>query len=307
MKNRLKNKCTPLKNSIRVADESIPDNSVIDSDTTQDGIDANIHRYKCNLCNYSNNNVTNYKKHLSTQKHLRNDQKKKLEIPIETNSTATATANEEADTNGNENAKNDIINDFFIFAQDDCLSKDVCNCIIDKFLKDTRRSDGSTLSGINKNVKNTTDLYITPLYDWKDVDNHLYSRIGLFLTNYVNYIRDSDEDYIDIAGSVFQNAEDFGYQIQEYIKNEGHYTWHTDIRNVINHQLIHQRLITFIIYLNDVHTGGETEFGNGQLITPKTGKILFFPATWTYKHRGKMPISNNKYIITGWVGHNILQ
>jgi hypothetical protein len=36
-------------------------------------------------------------------------------------------------------------------------------------------------------------------------------------------------------------------------------------------------------------------------VKPEAGKLLFFPATWTYPHRGMMPISNDKYIITGWI------
>jgi hypothetical protein len=31
-----------------------------------------------------------------------------------------------------------------------------------------------------------------------------------------------------------------------------------------------------------------------------TGKLLLFPASWVFPHRGKMPISEDKYIVTGW-------
>jgi hypothetical protein len=50
-----------------------------------------------------------------------------------------------------------------------------------------------------------------------------------------------------------------------------------------------------------VNIGGETEITGYIKIKPKTGSLLLFPATWTYPHCGKMPISNDKYIITGWV------
>lgn len=65
------------------------------------------------------------------------------------------------------------------------------------------------------------------------------------------------------------------------------------------------RFLSFIWYLNDVEIGGETEFLNGK-VTPSTGKIVLFPATWTYLHKGCMPISNDKYIITGWIGTKML-
>jgi hypothetical protein len=40
-------------------------------------------------------------------------------------------------------------------------------------------------------------------------------------------------------------------------------------------------------------------------IKPKSGKLLIFPACWTYPHRGTMPISDDKYIITGWIMTNV--
>jgi hypothetical protein len=61
------------------------------------------------------------------------------------------------------------------------------------------------------------------------------------------------------------------------------------------------RFITFIWYINDVNIGGETEFIDGTKILPKQGKLLMFPSSWTYTHRGNMPISSDKYIIVGWL------
>jgi hypothetical protein len=59
--------------------------------------------------------------------------------------------------------------------------------------------------------------------------------------------------------------------------------------------------LTYIWYLNDVNEGGETIIWDNHKIKPTTGKLLLFPATWTYPHSGLMPISNDKYIITGWI------
>ena len=57
-------------------------------------------------------------------------------------------------------------------------------------------------------------------------------------------------------------------------------------------------------YLNDVEIGGETDFINFK-IKPTTGKLVIFPSTWTYPHCANIPISNDKYIITGWFVNNI--
>ena len=52
--------------------------------------------------------------------------------------------------------------------------------------------------------------------------------------------------------------------------------------------------------MNDVKVGGTTDFENFS-IQPEAGKIVIFPSTWNMFHRGVMPISNDKYILTGWI------
>jgi len=62
------------------------------------------------------------------------------------------------------------------------------------------------------------------------------------------------------------------------------------------------RLFTILIYLNDVHEGGETEFPeHNKKVKPKKGKVLMFPCNFLYLHQGNIPISNDKYIATAFV------
>ena len=74
----------------------------------------------------------------------------------------------------------------------------------------------------------------------------------------------------------------------------------------INYENKSYRAITYLWYLNDVEEGGETVFFGDYKIKPRTGTLIFFPASWCYPHTGKMPISSNKYIITGWLYVNHL-
>ena len=53
--------------------------------------------------------------------------------------------------------------------------------------------------------------------------------------------------------------------------------------------------------MNDGGEEGVTEFIDGTIITPKAGKLLIFPATWCYLHRGLPPKVGRKYIATGWL------
>ena len=43
------------------------------------------------------------------------------------------------------------------------------------------------------------------------------------------------------------------------------------------------------------------KFWKRKTIKPEAGKLLLFPASWTFPHCGQMPISHDKYIITGWL------
>ena len=61
------------------------------------------------------------------------------------------------------------------------------------------------------------------------------------------------------------------------------------------------RAISWLLYLNDVEEGGETEFlyqGFRQKATK--GTLVIWPASYTHTHRGNPPYSNDKYVITGW-------
>ena len=61
------------------------------------------------------------------------------------------------------------------------------------------------------------------------------------------------------------------------------------------------RVVSWMLYLNDVDEGGETEFlyqGFRQKATK--GTLVVWPAGYTHTHRGNPPYSNDKYVITGW-------
>ena len=86
--------------------------------------------------------------------------------------------------------------------------------------------------------------------------------------------------------------DDTGYQIQKTQPGD-YYIWH--------HDQTTSRLVTFIWYLNDVKDDGYTEFIDGTRIQPEAGKLIIFPATWDFLHRGVSPKTEIKYICTGWV------
>lgn len=77
-----------------------------------------------------------------------------------------------------------------------------------------------------------------------------------------------------------------------------HFAYHADAWNAISSS----RQISIILYLNDVEEGGATYFRHQNIsVTPKKGRVVFFPANWIYTHKGEPPISNSKYIVVTWL------
>ena len=104
------------------------------------------------------------------------------------------------------------------------------------------------------------------------------------------------EEYDVIQG--FDKHTVYSFKMQRTQIGGGFHYWHAEQTNKASSD----RFLTFTCYLNDVDEGGETEF----LYYPKRvkatqGTFLLFPGGFTHTHRGNPPISNTKYIVTGWV------
>jgi hypothetical protein len=200
-------------------------------------------------------------------------------------------------------------NDPFVYIVKQSINTDTCNEIIQRFENDERKTPGITSGGLNKEKKNTVDLPFSCFEEWKDIDYEISKLLTIELKNYCRHNLILMKEYYNVMSNSlvanFENVVDFGYQIQYYKKTEGHYVWHHDLTGNENKTSKQQRLVTFIWYLNDVEIGGETEFLHG-LVKPEAGKLIIFPACFTYFHRAHIPISNDKYIITGWIGYKII-
>ena len=95
-----------------------------------------------------------------------------------------------------------------------------------------------------------------------------------------------------------KNYRDYGFYIKKTLPGKG-YIWHTDNTYSIDSN---GRVITYILYLNTVEEGW-TQFATGEQVAPELGKILMFPATWSYTHQGYPP-KQTKYIMVGWLHEN---
>ena len=81
--------------------------------------------------------------------------------------------------------------------------------------------------------------------------------------------------------------------------SEGYFVYHCE--NSGPEKDIVNRVLAWMIYLNDVTDGGHTEFLNQKKkYQPRTGDVLIWPAYFTHTHRGITSKSQTKYIATGW-------
>ena len=88
-------------------------------------------------------------------------------------------------------------------------------------------------------------------------------------------------------------------KIQKTLPTEGYHVWHIEHGKGFENEA---RAFVFSIYLNDVEEGGETEFLHfSKRVKPKKGRIVIWPASFPYVHRGNPPLSGEKYILTSWM------
>ena len=176
----------------------------------------------------------------------------------------------------------------FIYIQKDALPKSFCNNVIQKFELDDRKRQGQVGSGVRLEIKRSCDLSITGKEDWVSYDEAFFKSLNNALKEYLKFI---PQEFIEFK-ALGRFEDDTGYQIQKTQPGD-YYIWH--------HDQTKTRLVTFIWYLNDIKDGGYTEFIDGTRIQPEAGKLIIFPATWDFLHRGVSPKTETKYICTGWV------
>jgi hypothetical protein len=188
-----------------------------------------------------------------------------------------------------------LVDDFYILTINNSLSTPICREIIQRFENQSNKREGQTAQGINKSIKVTYDFHLSEdAENWKDIDKVLFNELNKALLNYFQKI---NKDIVILNNLDFS---DKGFQIQKYYKNQGFYVFHNDF-SIYNENENKFRILTYIWYLNSIEEGGETDFYNKGIIKPEEGKLVLFPACWTYPHAGRMPVSSNKYVITGWV------
>jgi hypothetical protein len=108
------------------------------------------------------------------------------------------------------------------------------------------------------------------------------------------------ENYTDEFGQLLSHGKHgiISIRLQKTPPGGGFHDWHCENSNFQNCQ----RVVVFMLYLNDITEGGETEFlYYRKRVQPVTGRLLIWPSGYTHTHRGNPPLNETKYILTGWL------
>jgi len=200
------------------------------------------------------------------------------------------------------------MNDPYIRIYDNTLPDDLCDQIIAAYEADSEgHQPGRTISGVDLQTSIRTVLMIGSRMEtpagaerWAALDKAIHN---ILVGSWSKYISDVPTGFY-ISGTA--KIEDSGYHIQKYDKGRGYFRRHIDSSSFT----VAFRVAAAIIYLNTVEVGGGTRFPDRDItVDCVKGRILWFPATWTYEHEGLMPVSDHKWSISTFLchrGHKLL-
>ena len=181
----------------------------------------------------------------------------------------------------------DELNDF-IHIYENALEPNICDFLISLFDqvpdKQERHDNDGKPNFTQFNFTENREL--TPEVD--QVHNHVIKNVFTY--------RDKYYEFVDTR--VFPKDHAFEqFRIKKYNPGgEDRFDTHVD---VIDHASS-RRFLSFMWYLNDVESGGQTIFKDIQ-IQPKQGTLIMFPPLWMFPHKGEPPISGPKYIMSAYL------
>jgi hypothetical protein len=217
----------------------------------------------------------------------------------------------------------------FIKVYKNVLDPKFCDIIVSLFDTSPYKQDGTTSGGIDISKKNSIDLKFFMYDEYEKLNSMLMDVTYKMFLNYIDEyyfmiistfdltlhhpitkepVHVTAENYHEVARPqlplLVQKIFDIlPPQAQKYAKGVGGYPyWHSETYPKENDQSTIHRALLYIYYLNDVEEGGETEFYyQNTKVKPSKGDMVIAPCYFTHTHRGNIPISNDKYILTSWL------
>jgi hypothetical protein len=177
----------------------------------------------------------------------------------------------------------------FILEIPGAFSPEICRQMIERFEADPRveRACVGPRYEYRPETRTGEVLQISRFPEWRDLDQVFVKSISECLNAY--------RKEFDALNTI--NLADEGYMLAKQREGDK-FDWHIDVDS----RRFADRQFCAFWYLSDVEEGGQTEFWyQNRSIKPEQGKLAFFPAFWTHKHRGAPVIRGVKYTARAWL------
>ena len=182
----------------------------------------------------------------------------------------------------------------FIVTIDNAIEPKICEKIIEKLNEQNNFMVSNQPQRVDKQWDGQSTLESMTTDDCSKVFS---KALDEYLNLYKQIFPINCSSFFEEGNIFFEN-----FKFQETPISGGFHNWHSE--NNAGPYESKTRFLAWSIFLNDVEEGGELEFLNYSMrIKPKKGSMVLFPAYFTHTHRGNPPISNIKYIATGWYRH----
>jgi len=188
----------------------------------------------------------------------------------------------------------------FIHIHKNAIPNDVCEILINLFEKRTELQHPGVFGTAGEHVrdgeiKESIDITFHPGF-LEDEDfgpvfgDYLLPALLNGLDEYERYYYLGMENVSNMDLSVYFN-------MQKYPPGGGYKIFHCERAG----NQFFPRTLAWMLYLNDIEIGGETEFFYQQHFEkPEGGKLVIWPSDFTHTHRGIIAPKETKYILTGW-------
>ena len=161
--------------------------------------------------------------------------------------------------------------------------------------KDVKVATQVDLYNLNNSELGVDDFDV---YEYCDQLNKCMTEYFINISNEYELETNYGWDYRKVHGGIKTNYEFI--KVHNYPKGEGHYIALHQDRD--GHFEALPRVFNFLLYLNDVKDGGETVFPIQKVIvSPRRNRLVMWPSGWPYLHHGKIPLSEDKKVVTAWL------
>ena len=164
------------------------------------------------------------------------------------------------------------------------------------------------------NCQEVVDAALERDFEWKDAevfnqDNSFYVDKGIRMSRSISVPAQfrTGVEWFSLSKSMWEAVDTYARefdvpfsamedtQILHYPAGVGKYGYHYDAGAP------NSRVISAVLYLNDVEEGGETHFDKFDVsITPKAGLMAVFPSNYIYTHEARVPVSGDKFVAVTW-------